>query len=171
MQAGQVSTEPVINSLSTILGDFSINFLGCDDRAMITDPSFGASIVEVAYPSLRVMEKHHVVVPNQGAACWGVYAERFDSAYIVDSVHTNITIVDPESGVSKGVIRYDVSAKGGFDTAIDRTWMYVLTGDSSVVVIDLGGSDQGKVPTQLQKYKLAKDGVAGHWQGMAVYPS
>jgi len=168
---GEVATEPVTNSLAALKMDFSIDFLGRDTSALITDPSFGASIVEVAYPSLEITELHHIVVPNQIAACWGAYAPRFDAAYIIDAGNTNITVVDPESGVMKGVIKLEMSAKGGFDTNIDRTWMYVLTGDSSVVVVDLEGSNPGKVAAQVQKYDLASEGVKGHWEGMAIYPS
>ncbi len=168
---GQVATEPVTNSLAALRMDFSIDFLGRDTSALITDPSFGASIVEIAYPSLGITELHHIVVPNQIAACWGAYAPRFDAVYIIDAGHANITIVDPRSGAMKGVIDYEAGAKGGLDTAIDRTWMYVLTGDSSVVVLDLEGSGYGKGARQVQKYDLAAEGVKGHWQGMAVYPS
>lgn len=167
----KVAMKPTVNQLDTIPMDFSIDFLGSDHKALITDPSFGASIVKVHYPSLKIEEKHHVVVPNQGAACWGAYAPRFDAAYIIDAGNPNITVINPESGRTKGVIKYDMSAKGGFDTAIDRTYMYVSTGASTVVVIDLEGSNHGKVSKQVQQYDLAKDGVKGHWQGMAIYPS
>ncbi|KAL8822837.1 MAG: hypothetical protein Q9191_006434 [Dirinaria sp. TL-2023a] len=168
---GAVSDKPVVNQLSVLKMDFSISFLGCDTSALITDPSFGASIVGIAYPSLQITEKHHIVVPHQGAACWSAYAPRFDSAYIIDAAHPNITAVDPVSGAIKGVIKYDASAKGGFDTAVGRTWMYTLTADSSVQVIDLEGMNSGKESVPVQKFSLAKEGPVGAWQGMAIYPS
>ena len=171
VHAGAVSMKPVISSPPTHRMDFSIDFLGCDTSALITDPAFGASIVSIDYPSLKITEKHHIVVPSEKAACWGAYAPRFDSAYIIDSGHTNISVVDPASGATKGVIQFESKAKGGYDTAIDRTWMYVLAGDSSVVVIDLAGSNHGKESVQKQHYSLEKEGVVGHWQGMAIYPS
>ena len=169
---GEVATEPVINHLNVLKVDFSINFLGYDTRALVTDASFGASIVEIAYPSLEITELHHIVVANQVAACWGAYAPRFDAAYIIDAGSPNITVVDPESGAIKATIELQRQGMGGFDdTAIDRTWMYVLGGDSSVVVVDLEGSNYGKVPTQVQRYDLAGEGPTGGWQGMAIYPS
>ncbi|KAL8792823.1 MAG: hypothetical protein Q9195_004552 [Heterodermia aff. obscurata] len=171
IHAGAVSTKPVVSSPPTLLMGFSIDFLGCDTSALITDPAFGASIVSIDYPSLEVTEKHHIVVASEKAACWGAYAPRFNSAYIIDSGHTNISVVDPTSGTPKGIIQYEPQAKGGFDTAIDRTWMYILTGDSGVAVIDLAGSNHGKQSVQKQHYPLVKQGVAGHWQGMAIYPS
>ena len=151
--------------------DFSIDFLGWDTSALITDPAFGASIVSIAYPSLEVRQAHHVSVPNQAAICWGAYSRRFNSAYLIDAGNPNITSLDPVSGSIKGVIKYDPHVMGGFDTAIDRTSMYVPGADSSVVVIDLGGSNHGKESIQKQHFSLARQGVAGHWQGMAIYPS
>lgn len=54
--------------------DWSIDFLGDDNRALITDPDFGASIISIAYPNLEITEMHHIAIPNQGAACLGAYA-------------------------------------------------------------------------------------------------
>ena len=171
VQNGTVATNAVVNSIEAIKVQFSMDFLGGDGRALVTDSSYGASIVEVDYPSLTISEKHHIVVPYQGATCWAVYAERFNAAYIIDGAHPNITVVDPNSGAQKAVITYDMSAIGGYDTAIDRTYMYVLTGDASVVVIDLEGSNHGNVSSQVQKFSLAAEGDPSHWQGMAIYPS
>lgn len=169
---GWVAHKPVVNQIKDLPMDFSIDFLGSDTSALITDPSFGGSIVTIAYPSLEITENHHIAVANQGAACWGAYSSRFDAAYIIDAAHPNITAIDPVSGQTKGVIEYGMAAKGGFDTAIDRTWMYVLSGASTVVVIDLDGSHGGKaVGKQVQSFDLAAEGPAGAWQGMAIYPS
>ena len=161
----KVSKIPVISSPPTLIMDFSIDFLGSDNSALLTDPSFGGSIISISF-DLKVTDEHHTTITNQGAACWGAYSARFDSAYVVDSGHPNITILDPSSGAIKGVIQYENSAKGGFDTAIDRDWMYVLTGDSGVVVIELG-NDGGK---QVQHFELTGQGPQGNWQGMAVWP-
>lgn len=164
--SGDVSATPVVSQISDLILDFSINFLGSNNRAMITDPTFGASIVDIG-SDLKITETKHTVIPNQGAACWGVYSKRYDAAYVIDSGHPNITLLDPGSGAIKGVITYEAAAKGGFDTTLDREWMYVLTGDSSVVVVHLSG-DGGK---QVQKFSLAKYGPVDHWQGMAVWPA
>lgn len=85
----------------------------------------------------------------------------------MDAGNPNITLLDPVSGDIKGAIQYEADAMGGFDTVIDRQWLYVLTGDSSVVVIDLE-ANRGK---QEQHYSLAAQGPAKHWQGMAAYPA
>lgn len=82
---------------------------------------------------------------------------------MTDAAHTNITILGPSNGAIKGTINFEASEKGGFDTAIGGRWMYVLTGEGSVVVIDL---EERK---QVQKYGLGGKGPVGGWQGMAVY--
>ena len=117
VKAGAISIKPVISRPPRLLMDFSIDFLGSDNRALITDPAFGASIVSIAYPSLKITEIKHIVIPNQGAACWGAYAPRFNSAYIIDAANPNITVIDPISGNIKGAIQYGAEAMGGFDTA------------------------------------------------------
>ena len=169
VQNGQISTQPVVSVPAPIVMDFSIDFLGSDSSALIADPSFGASIVSIS-PSFEVSERVHVVIPNQGAACWGVYAPRFNSAYVIDAGHPNITIVDPASGAKKGAIQLS-DVTGGFDTAIDRTWMYVLSGSGTIAVVDLAGSNSGKVPRQVQNFDLSSVGSPTEFQGMAVYPS
>ena len=44
--------------------------------------------------------------------------------------------------------------------------MYVLTGKSSVLVIDLEKSGG----TTIQEFSIAQEGPAGYWEGMKVYP-
>ena len=76
-------------------------------------------------------------------------------------------MLDPVTGNFKGAIQYDSSAKGGYDTITSRQWLYLLTGDSSVVVIDLernGGQEA-------QHFSLGGEGPPGQWQGMAAYPA
>ena len=167
---GKIATEPKAFQAPDIVLDFSLNFLGSDSHALLTDPAFGASIVSIS-PSFDITETAHIPIPFEGADCWGVYAPRFNSAYVIDAGNPNITVVDPASGKVKGVIKYDASAMGGFDTAIDRTYMYVLAGSDGIVVLDLEGSHEGVVSKQVQQYDLSALGPRQQWQGMAIYPS
>ena len=162
---GEVDATPVVSQINDLILDFSINFLGSSNRAMITDPSFGAAFVAIG-SDLKVTETKHIVIPLEGAACWGAYSPRYDTAYVVDAGHPNITLLDPASGAIKGVISYDANAKGGLDTVINRQWLYTETGDNSIVVVELEGNG-GK---QVQKYSLANYGPAGGWQGLAAWP-
>ncbi len=163
---GHVSDSPVISSPPKIVLELSINFLGTDASALITDATFGASIVTIT-PELKISESHHIVIPFQGADCWAAYAPRYDAVYVIDTVNPNITVLEPATGNLKGTIQYEIDAKGGLDTTFDRQWLYVLTGDSSVVVINLEGTGG----TEVQHFSLTSEGQPGHWQGMAVYPA
>lgn len=168
-QNGKVSMTPVVSQISDLMLDFSANFPGSDSRLLVTDPSFSAAFLDVS-PSYQVTETAHIEVPGIGAACWSAYAPRFNSAYVINAGFTNITIHDPATGNIKGVINFDASAKGGLDTAIDRIYMYVAGGDASIILIDLSGSNSGKLPHQIQDLDLSALGNRRGWQGMAVYP-
>ena len=163
---GRVSNNPVISSPSKLILDYSIEFLGSDSTALITDITFGASIVTISN-TLEISESDHIVIPNEGAVCWAAYAPQFDAVYVDDSNHPNITILDPATGNTKGTIQYDSSAIGGFDMVVNRQWLYLLTSDSSVVVINIE-SNGGK---QVQHYSLQGEGPSGQWQGIATYPA
>lgn len=163
---GQISSDAIISSPSALIMDYSINFLGSETSALITDPTFGASIVNIA-SNLTVTETHHTTIPNQGAVCWAAYSRHYGTVYVIDAGHTNITALDPGSGAIKGAIQFQPDALGGYDTIIDRQWMYVLSGANSIVVIDLEKSGG----TAVQQFGIGQEGPVGHWQGMAVYPA
>ena len=146
--------------------DFSMNFLDSGTSALVTDPTFGASIVNIA-PNLTVTEKHHTTIPNQGAICWAAYSRHYGTVYVMDAAHANVTALDPVSGAIKGAIQFQADALGGLDTIVDRQWLYILSVANSVVVIDLEESGG----TAVQQFDIAQTGPAGHWQGMAIYPA
>lgn len=163
---GHVSESPVVSRPSNLILDFSIDFLGSDGSALITDPVFGASLVSIT-PELEVSESQHVVIPYQAAACWAAYAPKFDAVYVTDAGNPNITVLDPHDGNIKGAIQFETAAMGGYDVAVDRQWLYFLAKDSSIIVVNLEGSG-GK---EVQHFSLDSQGQPNHWQGMAVYPS
>ena len=165
-RGGNVGTTPVVSHPPQSVLEFSINFLGDDSSALVTDPGFGASIMTIA-SDFTVTEKDHIVIPREVATCWGAYYPRYQSAYVIDGAQPNITVVDSLSGTIKGAIQFEADAIGGFDTIIHKKFMYLLTGDSSVLVIDLS-EGLGSV---IQKYSLAQEGPAGEWQGMAAWPN
>ncbi|MCJ1474536.1 hypothetical protein MMC13_003194 [Lambiella insularis] len=170
---GKVSTTPVVSVIRTLRAVFSGQFVN-DDTMIVTDFSFGAALVQVS-SSLQIMEKEKTVIPAQLAACWTAYSPRFDSIYVSDAFTTNITVLDPASGAIKTQVPFDPSLGGADDSAIDRNWLYVLalgaSAGANVVVIDLQGSNSGKVPTSIQTFYLGDIQVASQSLGMAVYPS
>lgn len=167
---GKVSATAITHVINDMIAPFGSAFLGSDSELLVTDASFGASILKVT-SSFDLIETAHTAIPGQGAICWGTYSARFNSAYIFDVTTPNITVLDPVTGAVKGQIDMVPSSLGAFDNAIDRTWMYVLGGDDSVEVISLLGSNHGKMPTQVQKFDLTGFAVRKGLQGFAIYPS
>lgn len=172
VDGGKVSETAITQQIGDMLVIFGSAFEGSDSELLVTDASYGASIVHVGPPpSFELTETAHTIIPGQVAICWGTYSSRFNSAYIFDAGSTNITVLDPVTGAVKDKIIMDPTAKGAFDNAIDRTWLYVLGGDASIEVIALLGENNGVTPTEVQKFDLSYIGSRKGWQGFAIYPS
>jgi hypothetical protein len=167
---GAVSATPVISKPATLLVDFSLNFLGSDDKAVITDPAYGASLVDIS-PSYTVTVSKQIVVANEKAICWATYSDRFNSIALLDGGSPDVTLVSPETGAITGVVALDAANAGALDSALDRTFMYILRGGSAVTVLSDMGLTHGKVPTELQSLDLSALGSRQGFQGMAIYPS
>jgi len=167
-----VSTNPTISQPSGLLLDFSISFLGRDDRAVISDPAYGASLVEIN-SDYRVTVSKKVIVEGQNAICWSEYSSRFDTIFLMDAGSANITLVDSRSGSIKGaLVQPDfLAGMGSFDAVLDRTYLYILRGGSYISVVDNTGLNHGKMPTEIQSLDLSSLGNRQGFQGMAVYHS
>jgi len=160
----------VISKPATLLVDFSLNFLGKDDSAVITDPAYGASIVDIS-KSFAVTVATKVVVTNEKAICWAVYSDRFNTIALLDGGSPTVTLVDPASGAITGNFTMDTKYMGAFDSALDRTFLYILRGGPAVTVVGNMGLTHGKVPTELQSLDLSSLGSRQGFVGMAIYPS
>jgi hypothetical protein len=167
---GSIATEPIISRPSELFVDFSISFIGSDSRAIITDPAYGASIVNIS-PDLEFSVETKIPIPGEGAVCWSVYSERFNTIYVFDGANPNVTLIDPSSGAIKGVIAETPSAGGSLDSQIDRQFLYTLKGNPYIAVADNTGLTHGKLPTQVQLFDLSSLGPRTGFEGLAIYPS
>ncbi|KAI9677338.1 MAG: hypothetical protein M1829_002681 [Trizodia sp. TS-e1964] len=167
---GKVSESAVVNTINDIPVPFGASFAGSDSKLFITDPTFGVALVDVS-SSLNITEKVHTSIPGQQGDCWSVYAERFNSVYVIDAGRTTIAAIDAGTGAVKSTFNFDSAQISATDGAIDRTHLYVLSSAGSVVAIDLEGSNSGKVPKQVQALNLTGLGTALIFEGLATYPS
>ena len=87
---GLISGDPIISSPSALILDYGMSFLGSDTSAVITDATFGASIVNIG-PNLTVTETHHTTIPNQSAVCWSAYSRHYGTVYVMDAARTIVT--------------------------------------------------------------------------------
>lgn len=89
-----------------------------------------------------------------------------------DGGKPNITLIDPATGVIKGVLAEAAATGGSFDSAIQREFIYTLKGTQSIVVGDLKGVNNGGLGKVVQSLDLSALGSSrAGWTGLAVYPS
>lgn len=166
---GFISPAPIVSRPSALLLDFSVSFID-DHHAVITDPTYGAALVDVSW-DLQFTVQTKIVVQGEGGICWSVYAPRFDTVFVIDAGTPNITLVDPASGAKKGGVVMDAANMGGFDSQVDRQYLYVLRGTPTVSVLDIGRLNCGPTMKEVQNFDLSALGPRMDFQGMAIYPS
>lgn len=167
---GAISQTPVISRPVSMLVDFSISFLGSDSRVLMSDPAYGAAILNVS-PSFKFNVATHIAIPGQTAVCWSVYSLRFNTVFAMDAGNANITMVNPATGALTGSIFGSASDGGSFDSKMDREYLYVLRKSPSISVINSLGANSGKVPKQVQDFDISSVGSRQGFTGMATYPS
>jgi len=137
---------------------------------VITDPAYGASLVDIS-STYTVTVSKQIVVAGEKAICWATYSSRFNSIALIDGGSSNITLVDPASGAITGVAVLDPAGTGALDSKLDRTFMYILRGAPAITVLGDMGLTHAKTPTELQNFDLTSLGSRQGFEGMAIYPS
>lgn len=172
-----ILTTPVISSFSDLSFVFSLNFLDSDSRILATNrhlDSPGAFFLDVS-PSLGITQEKSITIPDQMAACWVAYALRFRQPSSSTPCSPISRLSALKLVISKVFFHFETSEFGAFDTAVDRTWLITLTDaptDPKIVVFDLTGLNEGKLPQQVQSYDLFSSvGTFPDWMGLHIYPS
>ena len=166
---GSISSQAVVSRPADLALDFSISFLGSDSRAVITDPSYGASIVAVSH-DLQFSVTDKITIAGESAICWSVYSQMYDTIFILDGGLTAITLVDASSGAIKGAIAGANETAGNLDAKALGEKLYVLNGAAFVSVVDNSPLGHGGMPTEVQNFDLSALGSRQGFQGLAVYP-
>ena len=166
-EGGSVSSKPIVTQIADIYMEFGAVFLS-DTRLLVTDPSYGVSLVELG-GDLMFTELAHTVIPKQSAVCWAEADLALGTAYANDAGRNKIYKIDPTTGAHDGSITVtgdgNSADAGVFDSAIDfkSSTMYALIGGNGVIAIDL---KEGK---QVQFLDLSSFGSRVGYQGMAIY--
>ncbi|KAI4100785.1 MAG: hypothetical protein L6R37_005277 [Teloschistes peruensis] len=176
---GAVSNNPVVTSVPSLTFVFSMNFLGSDQRLIVTNPvrnATGAAVFDIQYPSLKATLETNIAIPNSIASCWVTYVPQFSRyAYIIDAAQPEITAFDPRIDQVKDVTTYPLNSTGtgGVDTRIDRQWLYLLTSDPNAPKLDVFAVQQeGPGLKMIQSFDIFSSiGVIPSWMGLGIWPS
>ncbi|KAK3984690.1 putative 3-carboxymuconate cyclase protein [Cladorrhinum sp. PSN332] len=152
----------------SLLLEFSMTFLN-DSAAVITDPSFGAALVDTSSPEsdAGVTLIQRTEVANQTATCWSVYSNSRQEIYLSDTGTPDVTVLDAGNGEIKRVIKGPEEGKGSLDSVLLGNKLYVLQAGSGISVLDVDGGLQEEVV--VQSLDLSGLGDRRGWMGMAVY--
>jgi hypothetical protein len=167
---GSISWTPLVSRPSELAIDFSISFLGSDHKAVITDPSYGASLVDIDDNFVFTVSKK-IPIAGEAAVCWSQYSARFNTIFVFDGGVTNVTLIDPETGAIKGLAVQSAAGGGSLDSKLDQTYLYVLKGAPLITVSDVLGLNDGKLPVEIQSFDLSSLGSRQGFQGLSIYPS
>ncbi|KAK3614791.1 hypothetical protein LTR56_027019 [Elasticomyces elasticus] len=157
---------PVVSQFQNVTMDFGFQFIS-RSTIFLSDPSYGASIVDVG-PDYKGNERVHTVIPGQSAVCWTAADLALDTLYAIDAGLDSIHTLDARTGVLKGSI--SITTPGGtagpglFDSAVSNGVMYSLTRANGIAVVDL------KQKKQLQYLDLSSLGRRQGYMGIALWP-
>ncbi|KAI1078956.1 hypothetical protein F5B20DRAFT_545667 [Whalleya microplaca] len=159
---GTVDPTPRVSRPAALGLDFSVSFLGRDDRAYVTDPGFGGAFVDIGC-DLSVRVARVVNVTGNSAACWSQYSAEFGAVYSLDAGVADITVLDPVSMDIKGTIAGPAAQGGKFDSVVAGEFLYTLDGVASITTYSL------KEERVVQTLNLTDFGARQFFQGMAFY--
>lgn len=169
VEAGMVSHgDPVVTQISDVFMNFGFSFV--DERKIfLGDPSFGAAILTFQ-DNLTVVEVEHVVIPGQQAVCWTQYWQPTETLYAIDAashdLHTLSAVSgDLESPINVSGLDGTTNITGLFDSAISNGFMYSLTAENGISVINLAEK------TSTQYFDLETFGQRQYYTGMATWTS
>ncbi|CAJ2503473.1 Uu.00g108670.m01.CDS01 [Anthostomella pinea] len=162
---GEVATKGTDNQVSPLAAPFGFVFDPNEpDLMLISDINFGGVLAKLDYETNGASL---VKVQNSStfaASCWAAYSSGTNMSYLISAMAPNFGKVDPVSGDLGGFVTFPKSLGGAFDTIIDGTTAYFLSGTSAIGVLDVASG------ALLQSFDYS--GSDRHfWTGMAIYPN
>ena len=167
VEGGSVGQQPVISSIADIPSDFGFAFGESSSTILVSDPTFGGSVVNIDPTNLQTSEVQHTNSTLK-AACWAAYSPVTKMGYTIDAGLPQFGEFDLQSGELKQIIPTDAAFKGAFDTVIDGATAYFIAASPSVGGFDL---QQKKTVQNLDLQGVAGVDDRNFWQGIAMWPS
>ena len=142
------------------------------DRIVVTDPSFGAAILETSGPMVGLKLSMKTTIPDQKATCWATYSSATGTAFVTDGGVNRLIELNVKDGSIASTL--DLSSNGNpglLDIEAAGNYIYALSPGNgaevkpAVTVVDVsGGARSGKM---IQNFSLS--GMAGQRSmGLAV---
>lgn len=160
---GKVSTTAVVTQVQNMTGNFGFTFTA-PDKVLMSDVVYGGSSLSIGQ-DFKTVETSRVTGDN-ATSCWAAHSSELDKGYIVNAGNASFGVVDSKTGSFDGPLEFDPAFMGIFDTVVDGTTAYFLSGIAALGVVDLTCT----CGTTLQKLDLSSDFPSRKdWQGLAMY--
>ena len=167
VESGGVSQTPVKSSIANIPDDFGFVFGEDSSRLLLSDPTFGGSIIELN-PQTHVATEVKHTQSSLNASCWAAYSPATGLGYTFDAARPQIASFDFRSGDLMETIPTDPAFMSAFDAVIDGTSAYFIAGAPSIGIFDV---QQKKTIQNLNLQGLPGIDDRRYWSGMAMWSS
>lgn len=167
VENGNVGQQPVTSSIATVSVDFGFAFGESESSVLVSDPTFGGSVVNINPTTMQTSELKHTK-SSLNASCWASYSPTTKMGYTTDAGLPQLGEFDLQTGELKQIIQTDAAFMGGFDTVFDGAIAYFIAAAPSVGAFDV---QQKKTIQNLNLQGVPNVDDRNFWQGMAMWPS
>ncbi|KAF3401692.1 hypothetical protein F1880_009969 [Penicillium rolfsii] len=135
---------------------------------LVTDASFGATILELNDITNEISLKQKIVIENQKATCWAAYSRARESIFVTDAALNRLVEVSKDGSTTVKIVDLKNGDPGLVDLQIVDRFVYALSpgNGTTVAAITVFDTFQGR---QIQHYELGMLGVGQRSQGLAVF--
>ncbi|KAJ6033640.1 uncharacterized protein N7446_008067 [Penicillium canescens] len=135
---------------------------------LITDASFGATLLNLNSTTNKVSIQRTLVIEGQKATCWAAYSHARESVFVTDAAANRLIEISEDGSKIMSTLDLKNGDPGLIDIQISGRFVYALspgngTTPAAITVVD---SFQGR---QIQHFMLNKLGVGKRSQGMAIF--
>ena len=164
---GIVGQEVITSAIATIPAPFGFAFGPSNTSFLLSDPTFGGSVVNLNPPYLQTSELKHQKL-SLNTSCWASYSPTTGMGYLTDAGLPQLGEMDMVTGELKDVFNTDDAFMGGFDTVIDGATAYFIAAVPSIGIFDV---QQKKTIQNLDLTNATGVDDRQWWQGMAMWGS
>lgn len=168
VQDGAIA-QPVKSTIADLPMPFGFTYGSSSDSILLSDPSFGGSLINIAPGTEMTTEVMHTDETGKlMASCWAAYSEKTGKGYLIDAGSPQFGEVDMMTGVVTDIFTTDAAFMGAFDTVVDEATAYFIAAAPSVGAYDV---EQKKLVQNLNLTGVPGVDSRQWWSGMAMWSS